>query len=228
MPCPDTATPTCAPAPTRRRPPRPTPACCASPRPAPLPGPSSCCTTSAPCWRTARRWRAPSPTGRPPACWPARRSAAHSASPRWSAGWRKARRWSAPRCSTAASAREIREHAITHTYANNEAPDGIMRAAARRPGIGAVVRLRQLHPGAGRHAGPGAAAGRAADGLVRIERTPGAGRRQPTTPARAMCRRACCRAARWSIPRRGYARDPESGAVLPPGQSGELKSVRPV
>ena len=41
-----------------------------------------------------------SPTGRPPACWPARRSAAHSASPRWSAGWRKARRWSAPRCST--------------------------------------------------------------------------------------------------------------------------------
>ena len=29
---------------------------------------------------------------------------------------------------------------------------------------------------------------------------------QPTTPAGAMCRRACCRAARWSIPRRGYAR----------------------
>ena len=61
----------------------------------------------------------------------------------------------------AASAREIREHAITHTYANNEALTGASCARrARRPGIGAAVRLRQLHPGAGRHAGPGAAAGR--------------------------------------------------------------------
>ena len=33
----------------------------------------------------------------------------------------------------AASAREIREHAITHTYANNEAPDGHHARRARRP-----------------------------------------------------------------------------------------------
>ena len=39
----------------------------------------------------------------------------------------------------AASAREIREHAITHTYANNEALTGIMRAAA--PGDLASARL---------------------------------------------------------------------------------------
>ena len=62
--------------------------------------PSSCCTTSAPCWRTARRWRARFAYG------PATRvlaSAPFCGAFGFStlvSGWRKARRWSAPRCST--------------------------------------------------------------------------------------------------------------------------------
>ena len=103
------------------------------------------------------------------------------------------------------------------------------RGRARRPGVGAAVRLRQLHPGAGRHAGPGAAAGRAADGLVRIERTPGAGR-WPADDAGPgdVSARLLPGGALVHPEARVRARDPESGAVLPPGQSGEWKSVRPV
>ena len=51
---------------------------------------------------------------------------------------------------------------------------------------------------------------------------------QPTTPARAMSARLLPGGALVHPEARVRARDPESGAVLPPGQSGELKSVRPV
>ena len=130
----------------------------------------------------------------------------------------------------AASAREIREHAITHTYANNEALTGIMRAAA--PGDLASARLFGF-----------ASFTPALDGMLDLARQQdvpltglygsselqalAAG--QPTTPARAMCRRACCRAARWSIPRRGYARAIRKAAPCCRRDSrANWKSVRPV
>ena len=125
---PDTAAPTCAPAPTRRRPPRPTPACCASPRPAPLPGPSSCCTTSAPAG--ARRGGGARFAGRPPACWPARRSAAlrllHAGQ---RAGARRAGGLLPGVRRGGLGARDSRTR--HHSYLRQQrGPDGIMRAAA--------------------------------------------------------------------------------------------------
>ena len=128
----------------------------------------------------------------------------------------------------AASAREIREHAITHTYANNEALTGIMRAAA--PGDLASARLFGF-----------ASFTPALDGMLDLARQQdvpltglygsselqalAAG--QPTTPAGRCVGARCCRAARWSIQARVRARDPESGAVLPPGQSGEVEIRSP-
>ena len=130
----------------------------------------------------------------------------------------------------AASAREIREHAITHTYANNEALTGIMRAAA--PGDLASARLFGF-----------ASFTPALDGMLDLARQQdvpltglygsselqalAAG--QPTTPARGdVSARLLPGGALVHPEARVRARDPESGAVLPPGQSGELKSVRPV
>jgi fatty-acyl-CoA synthase len=129
----------------------------------------------------------------------------------------------------AASAREIREHAITHTYANNEALTGIMRAAA--PGDLASARLFGF-----------ASFTPALDGMLDLARQQdvpltglygsselqalAAG--QPTTPARGdVSARLLPGGALVHPEARVRARDPESGAVLPPGQSGELEIRSP-
>ena len=206
MPCPDTATPTCAPAPTRRRPPRPTPACCASPRPAPLPGPSSCCTTSAPCWRTARRWRALRlRAGHPRAGQRAvlRRIRLLHAGQR--AGARRAGGLLPGVRRGGLGARDSRTR--HHSYLRQQrGPDGHHARAAPGDRHRRGCSASPASPRRWTACWTGAAAGRAADGLVRIERTPGAGRRPADDAGPGRCRRACCRAARWSIPRRGYAR----------------------
>ena len=128
----------------------------------------------------------------------------------------------------AASAREIREHAITHTYANNEALTGIMRAAA--PGDLASARLFGFASFTPALDGMLDLARQqdAADGLVRIERTPGAGR-WPADDAGPgdVSARLLPGGALVHPEARVRARDPESGAVLPPGQSGELEIRSP-
>ena len=232
MPRPDTG-PLRRPArlvPTRRRPPRPRRQSCASPRPAPLPRPKF--VLHAPAQLLLAHGAAVARAfgygpGHPR--WPAPFCGAfwllHAGQ---RAGRRRAGVCPLPVFDAAASAREIRVNTPSPYLRQQRGSPGIMRARPRP----ATWRRRgcSASPASPRRwtaCGPGAAAGRAADGLVRIERTPGAGRRPADDAGLAMSARLLPGGALVHPEARVRARDPESGAVLRAGTVGRIEIRSP-
>lgn len=135
----------------------------------------------------------------------------------------------APVFDAAQSARAIARHAITHTYANNEALVGMMQAAA--PGTFSSVQLfgfASFTPALDSMLDLARSAGVPLTGLYGSSELIALVAGQPRDPAEGDVSARHQPGGTLIYPgARVRARDPENGKVLPHGQSGEIEILSP-
>ncbi|RSE82713.1 AMP-binding protein [Achromobacter denitrificans] len=135
----------------------------------------------------------------------------------------------APVFNAAESAAAVRRHAVTHTYANNEALVGMMEAAS--PGDFASVRLfgfASFTPALDRMLDLAREAGVPLTGLYGSSELVALVAGQPRDPAEGDVSARHQPGGTLIYPEaRVRARDPATGQVLPHGQSGEIEILSP-